>query len=111
MFVSHLIPSHSSFTLFVKTNIHNRVEMNALLLRGYCLSPPFPKTEAICQNSERKSLKLGYYAEMHHFDLIDYESINNVSSLKHQYEKRFQRIKNCTHTWNVEEIDNISKRG
>ena len=48
---------------------------------------------------------------MHHFDLIDYESINNVSSLKYQYEKRFQRIKNCTHTWNVEEIDNISKRG
>jgi hypothetical protein len=65
----------------------------------------------MCQDFERKTLHLGYYAEMHHFDLIDYETINNASSLQHQYQERLLRIKNCTHSWNEEEIDNIFKKG
>ena len=82
--------------------------MNLLLQRGVCMSPPFPKTETVCINNQTTDFE-GYNYEMHSFEYIDYTKHNLKSDLQTEYQLRYQRIKNCTHNWNEDELKVIMK--
>jgi hypothetical protein len=83
--------------------------MNLFLQEGVCNSPPFPKYESFCSSPDRPTLKEGYYYEMHNFEFIDYTRLHNKSSLVKEYEKRYSRIKNCSHNYDSLEMQIIMK--
>ena len=81
--------------------------MNMLLREGVCISPPFPRLESICNAKDIPALRDGYFLEMHTFDGVDYS--RNISALKFQYKVRHERIKNCTHHWDKNEMTILMK--
>ena len=81
--------------------------MNLVLREGVCISPPFPRLEGICNPTDTPALRNGYFLEMHHFDGIDYT--RNITELRNQYQIRHERIKNCTHEWNKQEMKVLMK--
>lgn len=81
--------------------------MNILLRDGVCISPPFPRTESICNPTDVPALRNGYHLEMHNFDGIDY--VRNISALRNEYQKRHDRIKHCTHDWDQREMRILMK--
>ena len=83
--------------------------MNLFLQEGVCNSPPFPKTESFCSSPNRPTLRDGYYYEMHNFEFIDYTILNNKSALIDEYEKRYSRIKDCSHEYDPREMQIIMK--
>lgn len=93
----------------MQPNIRKRLEMNLFLQEGICISPPFPKTEAVCNSSVRPVIVEGYYNEMHNFDYIDYSLVNSAESLKNEFNKRQARLQNCTHEWDQNEINMVMK--
>lgn len=81
--------------------------MNILLRDGVCISPPFPRTESICNPTDIPVLKEGYHIEMHNFEGVDYGK--NITALKHEFSIRNDRIKNCQQNWNQDELNIIMK--
>jgi hypothetical protein len=76
------------------------------MLRGYCLSPPFPKLETQCQNV----LPTSFQREMHAFQTnVDSERNHPLAALKNEDKKRFERIQSCSHDWNKDELSKILK--
>jgi hypothetical protein len=88
-------------------NLQSRIEMNIFLREGVCISPPFPRLESICNATEITTLRNGYHLEMHTFDGVNYA--RNISALIHQYQIRQERIKNCTHVWDKNEMTILMK--
>jgi len=84
-------------------NINSRMEMNIFMQDGFCISPPFPRTEQVCQNHYIN--QLGYYKEMHNFDYIDYVAVTPAEALIAEFTKRRERIANCTPEFNVNDND------
>ena len=78
--------------------------MNLFLQEGVCHSPPFPRREAACHDSNRSVMIDGYYHEMHRFECRDFSKVNSQESLIDEYQKRYERIKNCSHDWDVNEL-------
>ena len=104
--------SHSTFPsvmpqYIVQSNIQTRIDMNILLREGVCISPPFPRLESICNEIDIPTLRNGYHHEMHTFDGIDFAL--NITAMKHQYQIRHERIKNCTHDWDKNEMRVLMK--
>lgn len=86
---------------------HHRVIFNLFMQLGVCVSPPFPRTEEVCQNT---TVDLeGYYYEMHNFDYVNYVSHNSQRVLQEQFQLRKARIANCTHSWDPAEVRVIMK--
>lgn len=83
--------------------------MNLFLQEGVCISPPFPRTEAVCNTSTRPTLLEGYYYEMHNFEYVDYALVNSPASLMEEHQKRQARLQNCSHEWNADEMKIIMK--
>ena len=83
--------------------------MNLFLQEGVCISPPFPRTEAVCNRTGRPTLVEGYYYEMHNFEYVDYALVNSPDSLKNEYHRRHARLQNCSHDWNENEMKIIMK--
>jgi hypothetical protein len=81
--------------------------MNQFMQLGYCISPPFPKTEIFCNNTIVDHEK--FYFEMHNFDYVDYAKHYSPISLAKEFKKRHERIKNCTKDWNPAELKMILK--
>lgn len=73
--------------------------------QGVCISPPFPRTEAVCKGKD----PWAYYYEMHHFEFVDYESLNSHESMNHEAMIRYNRTKQCTHEWDPYEMGIIMK--
>ena len=46
---------------------------------------------------------------MHNFEFIDYTILNNKSALIDEYEKRYSRIKDCSHEYDPREMQIIMK--
>ena len=99
---SSVIPQY-----IVQSNIQSRIEMNILLREGVCISPPFPRLESICNAIDIPTLRNGYHFEMHTFDGVNYA--RNISAMKQQYQMRHERIKNCTHDWDKNEMGILMK--
>ena len=85
-----------------------RAKMNMLMQRGVCMSPPFPRVEAVCDHTQR-TIRDGYNHEMHAFDFFDMRKTNSNESLQLEYQKRHDRIKKCNHTWEPNEMRVIMK--
>lgn len=85
------------------------MEMNMFLQEGVCLSPPFPKTDSVCHDLNRTVVTDGYYHEMHRFECLDFSTVNSQKSLISEYEKRYNRIKNCSHKWDAAEMKILMK--
>ena len=81
--------------------------MNILLRDGVCISPPFPRNESICNPTDIPALKNGYHLEMHNFEGVDYGK--NITALKNEFQIRNERIKNCHHDWNKDELKILMK--
>eukprot|EP01036_Dinobryon_divergens_P033676 gene33676-43525_t len=65
----------------------------------------------ICNSGIKPLSQLGYYEEMHIFEYFDFTSphLNSALSLREQYLKRYERIKNCTHQWSKDELAVVMK--
>jgi hypothetical protein len=83
--------------------------MNMFLQEGVCISPPFPRLEAVCNDSRRPTVAEGYYYEMHNFEYVDYALLYNASVVQDQYNQRHERIKTCNRNWDPEEMKLIMK--
>ena len=83
--------------------------MNLFLQEGTCISPPFPRQESVCLSLNRSTVEDGYYHEMHNFEYINYAKVNSVSDMKSEYNKRNERLRNCSHIWDKEEMKIIMK--
>ena len=111
--------------------LSNENDMNRFMLQGICLSPPLAsfnndrtsmstyvrKGEPSCQRATSFTWKkgetrddsidhLGYYHEMHKFEMYDYThpSRNPQDVLKRHYADRINRIKHCNHSVPPEEV-------
>jgi hypothetical protein len=65
----------------------------------------------ICNSGIKPLSQLGYYEEMHIFEYFDFTAphLNSELSLRKQYLKRYERIKNCTHKWSKDELAVVMK--
>mmetsp|Transcript_30410 Transcript_30410/g.43567 ORF Transcript_30410/g.43567 Transcript_30410/m.43567 type:complete len:440 (+) Transcript_30410:2-1321(+) len=83
--------------------------LNFLFQRGVCMSPPFPRTEKVCDETQQ-TVREGYFDEMHKFEYFDMTQIkynNTPEMLQHEFLMRYERIKNCSHDWPKEEMKRI----
>ena len=107
------IAAHARYHSLEKSNIVNTPgKLNAVLLRGYCDSPPFySKTSVssylqheLCNNVIPYNMTAynGYYnIEMHRFDYIEWDEIFNIILLLNMNHQRYIRIQTCNHTWPI----------
>jgi hypothetical protein len=78
------------------------------MLKGYCRSPPFPHKELACI----KINPMAYYDELHSFEMyLDNEENFSAADLHNQDVGRYNRIKNCSHLWNLEEVKHLIVNG
>jgi len=87
------------------SNLRLPPKLNKFFQRGVCMSPPLPRPDPICRNQSTEVD--GYNFEMHIFEYIDHTLFNSRESLVAEYEKRRQRIANCSHTFHNEELSVI----
>ena len=103
-------------------------QLNIVFQRGVCISPPFPKQEAVCQDDPTKVQ--GYYEEMHRFEFFWWDKVQPQELLKSEFNKRYisliltslllliiidyyyyrhARLQNCTFDWDTYEMSQIMK--
>ena len=73
------------------------------VLDGFCTSPPFPKLneteESYCGEITAEFRKIGYRKEQHSFEDAMYWKVANEKDLINEYLQRFNRIRNCSKSW------------
>lgn len=85
-----------------------RNKMNMLMQRGVCMSPPFPKTESVCDGNQTFVVD-GYNHEMHSFEYFDWRKVVSKEALVNEFNKRYERMKYCNHSWDPQEMSLVMK--
>lgn len=92
------VSTHARYHKLEKSNIFTSPALlREVIQRGICDSPPFPKVQKYCEQWPRDSTS--YNKEMHTFDYVDYWELANMTELLEQHRHRYDRIKDCNHTW------------
>ena len=68
--------------------------MNYLLSRGMCLTPPFNRSSAVC-NANDETTKDGFFNEMFRFEYFDWTNVVAHEKLKAAHQDRLQRFQHC----------------
>jgi hypothetical protein len=85
-----------------------RAHYNYLMQMGVCMSPPFPRPEQVCNTTDNQPAVDGFHQEMHVFEYMGDHAYSDEEK-KVEYQKRYERIKNCNHTWDVNELRVVMK--
>lgn len=96
---THARYRHKQHETLINTDIN---EMNKLLQKGVCMSPPFPNNHPICTSFP--DLNNGYNVDMHRFEFADWTKVNSREILKQAFNERKSRLINCNHIWDKNEM-------
>mmetsp|Transcript_32332 Transcript_32332/g.46640 ORF Transcript_32332/g.46640 Transcript_32332/m.46640 type:complete len:440 (+) Transcript_32332:53-1372(+) len=120
------IASHARYRYGDVTDIKKYTEMlNLVLQQGVCISPPFPRQEAVCNitkdtygggigkfRDHSNTLRNGFFKEMFVFEGMDYSNPphNTPEETRVVYVERLKRLENCSHEWDAHEMERIMVR-
>jgi hypothetical protein len=96
---THARYRHKQHETLISSDIN---EMNKLLQKGVCMSPPFP-TNSICSRFSDLNVN-GYNVDMHRFEFADWTKVNTKEVLQQAFNERKSRLINCTHEWDKNEM-------